>query len=67
MPKPERIWQFISALLTVGLVAALTALYQAAAYVQAPKGTLPTVINADAATVLVLSPAARRAHERYSL
>lgn len=67
MPKPERIWQFISALLTMGLVAALTALYQAAPYVSATKGTLPTVIKADAATALVLSPAARRTHERYSL
>lgn len=67
MPKPQRIWQFISALLTVGLVAALTALYQVAPYVPPTKGTLPTVINADAVTALVLSPAARRAHERYSL
>ena len=67
MPKPERIWQFISALLTVGLVVALTALYQAAPYVPATKGTLPTFINSDSATALVLSPAARRAQERYSL
>ncbi|MGF6591108.1 hypothetical protein ABIE20_001301 [Pseudomonas sp. 2835] len=67
MPKPERIWQFISVVLTVGLVAALTALYQVVPCALASKGMLPTVINADAATALVLSPAARRAHERYSL
>lgn len=67
MSNPLRIWQLICLLLVVALAAALSAVYQAVQPACSTQRTLPTVNNSDAATTLVLSPAARRAHERYSL
>lgn len=67
MTKPERVWQLISMLFAVALVAALAALHQATPYAAAPSGTLPTVIYTNATTDFALSPAARRVFERYSL
>lgn len=67
MTKPERVWQLISMLFAVALVAALAALHQATPYAAASGGTLPTVIYTNATTDFALSPAVRRVFERYSL
>ena len=60
MPKSARIWQAISLLLAVALAAVLIAVHHTT-------GTLPTVNSLSDAPTLVLSPAARRTQERYSL
>lgn len=67
MPKSARIWQAISLLLAVALAAALIAIHQHIATSHHTTGTLPTVNSLSDAPTLVLSPAARRPHERYSL
>lgn len=67
MPRPERLWQFITLILAVALVAALVLLHQATTAIQPALGTLPNVDNVTGYEQLALSPNARRVHERYSL
>ncbi|SPO59690.1 MULTISPECIES: hypothetical protein [Pseudomonas] len=66
MPNPTRIWQLISLVLFVVLVAALIELYRSST-ARCPAGPLRTVDNSQNYERLALSPNARRAHERYSL
>lgn len=61
-----QLWQLISLTLACALIAALVQLHQSAP-VDAPRGTLSTVNNLTGYEHLVISPSARRAHERYSL
>lgn len=67
MPNPVRIWQVISLVLAVALIAALIQLHQATTATRPTTGTLPTVNKMTGYEHLALSPNARRAHERYSL
>lgn len=67
MTNPVRTWQLISLLLAVALTAALMALHQHMKNGQRATGTLTTVNSLSDASTLVLSPTARRPHERYSL
>ena len=67
MINPVRNWQLISLLLAIALAAALMALHQPVTTGQRATSTLPTVNSLSDATTLVLSPTARRPHERYSL
>lgn len=67
MPNPARIWQLISLVLAVGLIAALIRLHQVTAATRPATGTLPTVNKMTGYEHLALSPNARRAFERYSL
>ncbi len=67
MPNPARIWQLISLVLAVGLIAALIRLHQVTAATLPATGTLPTVNKMTGYEHLALSPNARRAFERYSL
>lgn len=67
MPNPARIWQLISLVLTVALIAALIMLHQVTAATRPATGTLPTVNKMTGYEHLALSPNARRALERYSL
>lgn len=66
MPNPARIWQIISLVLAVALIAALIWLHQVAAATRSHTGTLPTVHKMTDFEHLAMSPNARRAHERYS-
>lgn len=67
MTNPVRTWQLISLLLAVALAAALMALHQHVTTGQRTTGKLPSVNSLSDAPTLVLSPTARRPHERYSL
>lgn len=67
MPNPIRIWQVISLVLAVALIAALIQLHQATTATRQATGTLPTVNKMTGYEHLALSPNARRAHERHSL
>lgn len=67
MINPVRNWQLISLLLAIALAAALMALHQPVTTGQRATSTLTTVNSLSDATTLVLSPTARRPHERYSL
>ncbi len=67
MHNPARIWQIISLVLAVALIAALIRLHQVTATIQPAAGTLPTVNKMTGFEHLALSPNARRALERYSL
>lgn len=67
MPNPARIWQIISLVLAVALIAALIRLHQVTAAPRPVPGTLPTVNKMTGYEHLALSPNARRAFERYSL
>ncbi|GGU68457.1 hypothetical protein GCM10009504_27010 [Pseudomonas laurentiana] len=67
MINPVRTWQLISLLLAAVLAASLIALHQHATTGQRATGTLPTANSLSDAPTLVLSPTARRPHERYSL
>lgn len=67
MPKPARIWQIISLVLAVALIAALIRLDQVTAAPRPAPGTLPTVNKMTGYEHLALSPNARRAFERHSL
>lgn len=67
MPNPTRIWQLISLLLAVALIAALVELHRSSSARHPVTGTLPTVNSAANFEHLALSPNARRVHERYSL
>lgn len=67
MPNPVRIWQVISLVLAVALIAALIQLHQATTATRRATGTLPTVNKMTGYEHLALSPNARRVHERYSL
>lgn len=67
MPNPALIWQVISLVLFVALIAALTQLHQARNATPPAPGTLPTVNKMTSFEHLAMSPNARRAFERYSL
>jgi len=67
MPNPTRIWQLISLVLFVVLIAALIELYRSSTDRRPVTGTLPTVNKMTGYEHLALSPNARRVHERYSL
>jgi hypothetical protein len=67
MPNPTRIWQLISLVLFVALIAALIELYRSSTARRPVTGTLPTVNKMTGYEHLALSPNARRVHERYSL
>lgn len=67
MTNPARIWQLISLVLAIALAAALIALHHPTTTGRHTTGTYPTVDSFSYTPTLVLSPAARRAHERYSL
>ncbi len=66
MPNPTRTWQLVSLVLACALIATLIQLHQPA-LVNPQSGTLPTANKIPGYEHLVLSPNARRAHERYSL
>lgn len=67
MVNPLRIWQVISLVLALALIAALIQLHQASTGIRSAPGTLPTVNKMTGFEHLALSPNARRALERYSL
>lgn len=67
MPNPARIWQIISLVLAIALIAALIRLHQVTAATRPATGTLPTGNKMTGYEHLALSPNARRAFERYSL
>ena len=67
MPNPTRIWQLISLVLFVTLIAALIELYRSSTVRCPVTGPLRAVDNSQNYERLVVSPNARRAHERYSL
>ncbi|MBA6103453.1 hypothetical protein H4C45_14805 [Pseudomonas monteilii] len=67
MPNPTRIWQLISLVLFVALVAALIELYRSSTVRCPVTGPLRTVDKSQNYERLALSPNARRAHERFSL
>lgn len=66
MPNPIRIWQLLSLILAIALIAALAQLRQPAT-AKTPEGTLLIVNTTTGYEHLATSPKARRAHERYSL
>lgn len=67
MPNPTRIWQLISLVLAVALIATLLKLHHTTTANRPVTGTLPTANNGLGFERLVLSPNALRAYERYSL
>lgn len=67
MPNPTRIWQLLSLVLFVALVAALIELYRSSTVRCLVTGPLRTLDNSQNYERLALSPNARRAHERYWL
>lgn len=67
MGKSTATWQLISLALAVALIVALAELDRRSTANHPAKGTLTTVNSATNPEHLVLSPNARRAHERYSL
>ncbi|CAM3724037.1 hypothetical protein [Pseudomonas wadenswilerensis] len=67
MTNSARNWQLISLVLAIALTAALIALHHLTTTGRHTTDTIPTVDSFSDAPTLVLSPAARRAQERYSL
>lgn len=67
MPNPTRIWQLISLVLAGALIAALNQLHHATNANRPATDKLPSANQRPGYEHLVLSPNARRAHERYSL
>lgn len=67
MRNPTRTWQLISLALVVGLITDLVELHRSSIDRSSMPGTLPIVNSATSLEHLVLSPNARRVHERYSL
>lgn len=67
MLNPTRIWQLISLVLAVALIATLVELHRSSSARSPVIGTLPTINSATNLEHLAVSPNTRRAHERYSL
>lgn len=65
--KPLRIWQLTSLALAIALIADVIAPARPRPAPHPGAGMLPTANKFDDIPTLVLSPAARRAHMRYSL
>ncbi len=67
MPNPTRIWQLISLVLAVALIAALVELQRLYKAQRPQPETLSTANSRQNFEHLAVSPNARRIHERYSL
>ncbi|MNM57690.1 hypothetical protein D3C81_689040 [compost metagenome] len=67
MPNHARLWQLISLVLVVALIAALVKLQHLNEARRPQPETLPTVNSRQNFEHLAISPNARRIHERYSL
>jgi len=65
--NPTRIWQLISLVLAVALIATLVELHRSSSTRSPVIGTLPTINSATNLERLAVSPNTRRTHERYSL